>query len=251
MSIVKSLKIKYISSKDANSFVKIWHYSKKIVQNSQVHFGVFHNDTLMGVMSFGASMDKKRMANTVSGTLMHNFLELNRMAFADKLPKNSESRALSIALRMIKKEYPNIEWIVTFADGTQCGHGTIYQATGFHLIGIKKNTSILKMPDGSVVARKSLDDHIDKKTGRYMSSIAKESGAKPLIGFQLKYIYFLHKDAINRLSVPILSYKKISEHGAAMYKGKRIEHESNAGSFHEPEGGAIPTDALQANKPTI
>lgn len=249
MSIVKQLLIKYISSKDANELVRRYHYSKKIVNNSQVHFGVFLNDRLEGAMSFGPSMDKKRMANTVTGTLMHNFLELNRMAFSDKLPKNSESRALSIALKMISKQYKNIEWIVTFADGTQCGHGTIYQAVGFKLIGIKKNTSMLKMPNGEIISDKSLNDNIDKKTGRRMASIAKESGAKPLKGFQLKYIYFLNKDSINRLSVPILKYNSIIENGAAMYKGVRIEHEGNAVSFHDTEGGSIPTDTLQKISP--
>ena len=49
------------------------------------------------------------------------------MAFSDRLPRNSESRALAIAFKMIRKHYPHIEWVISFADGTQCGDGTIYR----------------------------------------------------------------------------------------------------------------------------
>ena len=69
----------------------------------------------------------------VKDTKWNDFLELNRMAFDDYLPKNSESRSISVAMKLIKKHYPNIEWVVSFADGTQCGDGTIYRASGFRL----------------------------------------------------------------------------------------------------------------------
>ena len=59
------------------------------------------------------------------------------MAFSEKLPRNSESRAISIAMKLIKKHYPHIDWVVLFADGTQCGDGTIYRASGFVLTDIR------------------------------------------------------------------------------------------------------------------
>ena len=47
-------------------------------------------------------------------------------------------------------------------------------------------------------------------------------GAKPIPGFQLKYVYFLNEDAKKRLTVPILPFSKIDEMGAGMYKGKKV-----------------------------
>ena len=47
-------------------------------------------------------------------------------------------------------------------------------------------------------------------------------GAKPVPGFQLKYVYFLNEDAKKRLTVPILPFSKIDEMGAGMYKGEKI-----------------------------
>jgi hypothetical protein len=40
-------------------------------------------------------------------------------------------------MRMIQKHYPHVEWVISFADGCQCGDGTIYRAAGFVLTGIK------------------------------------------------------------------------------------------------------------------
>ena len=50
-------------------------------------------------------------------------------------------------------------------------------------------------------------------------------GAKPIPGFQLKYVYFLNDSAKKRLTVPILPFSKIDEMGAGMYKGKKIRLE--------------------------
>ena len=153
MATAKDIIVKPIKSADANAFVKAHHYSGKVVQNSQLHLGVFLNDRLHGVMQFGPSLDKRKIQGLVSGTLWYEFLELNRMAFDDILPRNSESRALSIAFRMIRKNAPQVKWIITFADGTQCGDGTIYRAAGFVLTGIKKNSQLAINPEAKEVVQ--------------------------------------------------------------------------------------------------
>ena len=48
----------------------------------------------------------------------------------------------------------------------------------------------------------------------------KELGAKPLNGFQLRYIYLIDKTC--KITVPILPFSKIDEMGAGMYKGKKV-----------------------------
>ena len=72
-------------------------------------------------MSFGPSTDKTKLIGLVEGTGWNEFIELNRMAFSDLLPRNSESRALAIAVKLLRKNAPHLKWFVTFADGTQCG----------------------------------------------------------------------------------------------------------------------------------
>jgi hypothetical protein len=240
MTSAKDLRVAPISAKDAAAIVKKIHYSGKIVPNSQLHFGVFLNGRIEGAMQFGPSMDKRKMLGLVEGTSWNGFLELNRMAFSERLPRNSESRALSVAFRLIRKHYPGIEWIVSFADGTQCGDGTIYRASGFVLTGIRENKTILKMPDGSVVADITLQT-TSGKTGRN-ASWWKKHGAKALDGFQLRYVYFLSESAKSRLAVPIIPFSKISEFGASMYRGEKPKRSKQAMTGDQPEQRRCDTD---------
>jgi hypothetical protein len=222
MGRAKDIIVKPIAAKDANKIIRQLHYSGKVVPNSQLHFGVFLDGKCGGAMQFGPSTDKRRMLGIVEGAGWNDFLELNRLAFSDWLPKNSESRAISQAIKYIRKNYPHIKWIISFADATQCGDGTIYRASGFHLVGIKKNTEILQTIDGKRVNVKTLNSPNNiGPDGQLGSTWAKKNGAKPLLGYQLKYIYFIDGRAMGMLTVPILPYSKIVEVGAAMYKGKR------------------------------
>ena len=156
MATAKDLIVQPIDSASARAFVKAHHYSGKVTNNSQLHLGVFLNSRLHGVMQFGPSLDKRKIQGLVAGTQWHEFLELNRMAFDDHLPRNSESRALAVAFRMMKKNAPQIKWIISFADGTQCGDGTIYRAAGFVLTAIKKNDQIWAAQSGAREPRATL-----------------------------------------------------------------------------------------------
>jgi hypothetical protein len=157
MGRAKEIIVKVITSKVANDFVKKQHYSGKVVPNSTLHFGCFLDKQLHGVMSFGSSINKKGTINLVEGTGWNEFIELNRMAFDDFLPKYSESRCISIAMKLIKKNAPHIKWVISFADGTQCGDGTIYRASGFKLVGIAKNAGICKINGKTTHIKKTYD----------------------------------------------------------------------------------------------
>ncbi len=246
MASAKDLVVKPIGAKDAAELVRRIHYSGKVTQNSQLHLGVFLDGRLEGAMQFGPSMDKRKMLGLVPGTGWNGFLELNRMAFSDRLPRNSESRALGVAFRMIRKHYPHIEWVVSFSDATQCGDGTIYRASGFVLTSIKKNAQMLKMPDGSVMARKTLDNpNHTGAGGKFGSAIAKENGAVALPGYQLRYVYFINPAARERLASPVLPFSKIEEMGASMYLGEKITRTKEQDAGHPPAlDGVTPIRAL-------
>ena len=224
-------------------------------------------------MQFGPSLDKRKIQGLVTSTGWNDFLELNRMAFSERLPRNSESRALGVAFRLIKKHYPHVEWVVSFADGTQCGDGTIYRASGFVLTGIKKNTQVWAAPDGSTHSRTALtDNHSTGSKLKAQQTISRTSfikgghnfhtgaasmrayaaaGFAPTSGFQLRYVYFLNPAARERLTVPILPFSKIEEMGASMYRGEKITRVKKQDSEHPSElGGAVPTDALHSTADT-
>ena len=223
MGDAKKIVLRPIDSKIANQFIERVHYSGKIVNNSNLHIGVFYGGTLHGAMQFGSPLDKRKVLPLVNGTQWHQMMELNRMAFDDTLPRNSESRALAIAMKLLRKHAPQVKWILSFSDATQCGDGTIYRASGFLLTGIKANTQTWVSPDGYVVSRTSMTKakYITDNGGASMKKY-QVMGFKPLKGFQLRYIYFLDKSQQKNLTVPILPFSVIDEMGARMYKGVKL-----------------------------
>jgi hypothetical protein len=211
MGRAKEIIVKVIPAKIANEFVKKHHYSGKVVPNSSLHFGAFLDQKLHGVLSYGPSINKKGATNLVNGTGWNEFIELNRMAFDDYLPKYSESRCISITIKLIKKNAPQIKWIISYADGTQCGDGTIYRASGFKLINIKKNTSLWQ----------NINTKEKMQNMQFFHTMTKRDGSwKQLDGVMLSYIYLIDKNA--ELTVPILPFSKIDEMGAGMYKGEKV-----------------------------
>jgi hypothetical protein len=263
MGRAKDLIVKPISAQDANRIIKSLHYSGKVVNNSQMHLGVFMDGKCGGAMQFGPSLDKRKMLGLVEGALWNEFLELNRMAFADWLPRNGESRCIGYAMRWIRKTYPHIKWVVSFSDGTQCGDGTIYRASGFLLTGIKVNCELWDVPGYG--KHHKMDFEYARPTPMQMklrkelkmpaatvTKLMKAANAKPIPGFQLRYIYFLDPTARARLTVPILPFSEIDRRGAGMYKGKqRIQSRASsetidtAGNLPD-KGGETPTDALHS-----
>jgi hypothetical protein len=244
---VKALRVVPIASTDARRIIRALHYSGKVAANSQVHLGIFLDGRCGGAIQFGPPMDKRRLQGLVGGTAWHEFLELNRLALADWMPRNSESRALGYALRFLHRTYPWLKWIVSFADATQCGDGAIYRATGFLLTGIKKNRTILRLADGRIVADKTLNEpNYTGARGQLGSSQAREDGAVPLPGFQLRYIYFLDPASRAQLTAPVLPFSTIARLGAGMYKGQvRDRSREIAATPPSVEGGEIPTRSLQ------
>lgn len=242
MGDAKRIIIKPISSKDANKIIRQLHYSGKVAVTSKLHLGVFLDGKCGGALQFGDPIDKRKILPLVNGTLWNEFLELNRMALADWLPRNGESRAISQAMRFIKKNYPHIKWVVSFADGTQCGDGTIYRASGFYLTAIRKNTSMWKLSTGEVIAdiitRQVWNDSTRKRIGFKMGESWKDfsnrEGAERLKGFQLRYIYFIHPEEKENLAVPILPFSQIDEMGAGMYLGEKIERGGRNQTAYSP-----------------
>jgi len=272
MGRAKEIILKTIPANIANAFVRKYHYSGKHVNNSQLHFGCFIGDNMHGVLSYGMPLDKRKVLHLVKGTLWNEMLELNRMAFNDFLPKNSESRCIAISIKLIKKNAPHIKWILSYSDATQCGDGTIYRASGFNLTGYSK-ASMIELPErlwkynggGKYAHRMTLQAKSNvmykvtqrelNLNGAYktMEWYAEKFNTRVLAGYQFRYIKLLQPNL--QLNTPILPFEIIDKLNAGMYKGKRIpRHERNkAREVHMGEhsdtngkgGGSIPTLALQ------
>jgi len=240
----KNIVIKVLPASIANEFVRKFHYSGKVVNNSTLHFGCFYNGELHGVMSYGSPLDKRKVLPLVvdangKTVLWNEMLELNRMAFDDLLPRNSESRAIAISVKLIKKNAPHIRWLLSFSDATQCGDGTIYRASGFSLTQIRESSGDLwflpeflqQHSQGSPVVHRitiqsgsgALARWCAAKYGTFntpLKQLCEENGGHLVTGFQMRYILILDKTL--KLSCDELKYSEIDARGAGMYKGDKI-----------------------------
>lgn len=154
----KDLQLRPITPVLANETIRRLHYSGKVVQNSQLHLGVYWRGHLEGALQFGPSLDKSKLIGLVEGTGWNEFIELNRLAFSDALPRNSESRALAVSFRLLRQYASHVKWVISFADATQSGDGAIYRATGFVLTSIKENGQLYRLPfAGDLRAQPLLD----------------------------------------------------------------------------------------------
>ena len=229
MGRAKDIIVKVIPSKIANDFVKKHHYSGKVAATGLICFGAFLDNKMIGVAQWGRPINKYLHLHLVENTKWNDFLELNRLVCIDDTPKYTESRFIKVCLLLIKKNAPQVKWVMSFADATQCGDGTIYRASGFVLTNINDSKQLYELPNGDTLhlmglqggqhgaLRKKMLESGYGNAKKYMVEVLK---GKPLVGKQLKYIYLIDKTC--KITVPILPFSKIDEMGAGMYKGEKI-----------------------------
>jgi hypothetical protein len=127
--------VKEIPRSQANKIIIENHYSKKFYNATYIHLGVFNNLGIIGVLQYGYAMNPASQASVVLGTSIDEYLELNRMWIKDDIGEYPESRAISSSIKYIKRKYPKIKWIQSFADERCGGFGIVYQAASFNFYG--------------------------------------------------------------------------------------------------------------------
>jgi len=116
--------VKPIRYKDARRIIERHHYLGYAPCGCKFCLGIYCNNDLIGVMIWGHPV--ARMEN------QDNTLELTRM-FLFNSPKNSESRALSLAEKWIKKNRTEYR-LIAYSDTSEGHKGTIYKATNWKMI---------------------------------------------------------------------------------------------------------------------
>lgn len=189
------LSVRVIPAWLARAIIRDKHYSHKVVNNSYINLGVFFYNELVGVIQLGYALQPASGSNVVFGTGNREYAEINRMWVHDCMPKNTESRVISYSIKYIKRIYPSIQWIQTFAD-ERCGrNGVVYQACSFDYIGCT-NTAFYEL-DGEVFHQVSI-----RKGGGVKSRYFNENKHRAIKKKfkQHRYIKFLDKRAKRRLN---------------------------------------------------
>ena len=181
----------------ARAIVVSKHYSRRFVNNSYLHLGVYCGRELVGVLQFGYALNPNSGARVVAGTKNREYMELNRMWVHDSQPRNTESRIISYSLRLIRRLYPGVQWVQSFAD-ERCGRaGVVYQSANFEYIGGHK--SRFYELDGEMYHEICMNTV--KRGGKRGDYLRANAGRAVEHEFrQYRYIYFLDRRARGRLN---------------------------------------------------
>ena len=120
------------SAKAVRFAVMNWHYSRSVpVVN--LAYSVFTNQReFCGVICFGRGATNK--IGSPYGLQSGQCIELIRVALNGK--QQATSKALSIAMRLVKRDVPLAKMLISFADTDQHHLGIIYQATNWYYVGL-------------------------------------------------------------------------------------------------------------------
>lgn len=106
----------------------------------KINIGVFRDNELLGVAVFGNLMNPKSYRK-IADIEQNNIIELNRLWISDNLGHNAETITLGACWKILRKDYPHIKLVQSFADG-RLGCGTIYKASNFKYYGFTRTQFI-------------------------------------------------------------------------------------------------------------
>jgi hypothetical protein len=198
--------IKEIKREIANDIIIKNHYSKKFYNATYIHLGIYFNNILMGCLQYGYAMNPASMASVVEGTSIDEYLELNRMWLSDDILINyAESQAISFSIKYIKRKFPKIKWIQSFADERCGGFGIVYQASSFNYYG--EHSSIFWTLENEIY-HNSLMTRNPKlsKSAAYLQS-KKENAVKSELR-QFRYIKFINQKWKKKCLLTEMPYPK-------------------------------------------
>ena len=124
------MRLEIASQKAVKYACKNFHYAK-VSPIVAIAYSVFNKkNEWCGVITFGGGAG----ANMGMPYKLRygQYLELTRMALNGK--QESTSKAMSIAMKLIKKNCPSVKLLISYADKAQNHYGTIYQATNWYFV---------------------------------------------------------------------------------------------------------------------
>lgn len=183
------MRLEKASAKAIRYAIMNYHYSKAVPM-CQCSYSVFNNkNEWCGVIcySIGANNNYAKMFNLPNNSV----IELVRVALNGK--QESTSKAVSVSLKLVKKDAPLVRAIISYADSKEGHVGTIYQATNWIFIGSIEDVN-LKV-NGELKHRRTLSS----KYGTCSLSALQAKGLKVEkveMPAKHKYIYPLDKSLI-------------------------------------------------------
>lgn len=195
------MKLEIASHKAIKYACMNFHYAKSIPVNT-FGYSVFNNSNeWSGVILYGTGANNNLA--TQYNLKQGNVIELVRMALNGK--QESTSKALSLSLKLIKKDLPLCKLIISYADKDQNHNGTIYQATNWHYVGtsMQNTTDSSWIVNGKRFHGRIISDWVKSKGGlkglsraEFIKKFYDDNAKEFITKGKIKYLYPLDKSLI-------------------------------------------------------
>ena len=227
--------IREIDKKLSEDLIIKFHYSHKF-SLCKIAYGIFYitdkqseffdatEEKLIGTIVYSQPAGRSSAESISKLIKVDECMELIRLVILNDYGKNIESWFISQSLKLLKKDFPQIKCVITYADGEQNHRGIIYQACNMHyqgcgLIALMPNYSVSfdGPPNYKWIHSRTISsqygshnvEHLKKKIGHTFWR-KKESN---------KHRYFCllgnkkeKKEILQNLKHPTLPYPKESTH---------------------------------------
>lgn len=178
------MRLEIASSKAIRYACMKFHYSK-ICPAHCFGYSVFNKkNEWCGVILFGGGAGA--FMGAPYGLTFGQYLELNRMALNGK--QESTSKAMSIAIKLVKKHNPTAKLLISYADKGQNHIGTIYQATNWYFVDESKSSGEEVYYNGKWSHNRTPSSKLSKEQYRKLPK-RKKAG-------KYKYLYPLDKSLV-------------------------------------------------------
>lgn len=219
-----SLQLDWIDAKAARYACEKWHYSKTFPNGKLVKIGVWEDGEFIGAIVYGHGASAK--LGSPYGLTQQECCELVRVAL--RKHRAQVSRILAISFKMLRKSFPGVRLIVSFADATVGHHGGIYQASNWIFAGETSPSVRWRDPSGKLwhSRRVSKTKQVGKRQIDERWTSESQSG---------KYRYLMPLDEEMRRQI---------EHLSKPYPNRVTSTDSGVPDNQSGGGGASPTVTL-------
>jgi hypothetical protein len=168
----RELEVKPVTATVARRVCEARHYLHTYPGGAVLNFGVFVGNLMLGVAVLGVG--PTNLHRLIKDAKNHEVVCLARLWLDDRLGRNSESRALGVILRMLKRGQTTVRAVVAYSDPLAGHTGTIYRASGFFYLGESRGMPLYKFPDGSVHHSRSLSHSYGTHSRKHFASFGVE-----------------------------------------------------------------------------
>jgi hypothetical protein len=201
----ENLTVKTVDSQVAKQMMLEKHYAHKWNEAfGIVNVGVFEDKKLLGMASFGNSMNPKSWPS-ITKSDPKKCIELNRLWIDDCLKRNTETWLLSKSWSILREK--GYELVQSFSDG-RLGVGTVYQAANFSYHG--NHTTLFHQTDDGLIYHDVQFTNTNRHSGMIKRNLfyAENRVVKAFTVDTYRYLYALTKQAKKNILLPQESYPK-------------------------------------------